>query len=34
MLPLKFWFNKSPNWALPKIALEYHEVKLNINLDF
>ena len=31
-LPLIFFFNKTPGLALPLIALQYHEVKLNINL--
>jgi hypothetical protein len=29
-LPLIFFFNRSPGLALPLIALQYHEVKLNI----
>ena len=29
-LPLIFWFNRNPGLALPLIALQYHEVKLNI----
>ena len=31
-LPLVFFFNRSPGMALPLIALQYHEVKLNINI--
>lgn len=31
-LPLIFFFNRSPGLALPLIALQYHEVKLNIQL--
>lgn len=31
-LPLIFFFNRSPGMALPLIALQYHEVKLNIQL--
>ena len=31
-IPLQFWFCKNPGLALPLIALQYHEVK--INLDF
>jgi len=31
-IPLEFWFNRNPGLALPLIALQYHEVK--INLDF
>jgi hypothetical protein len=30
-IPLMFWFNKLPGLALPLIALQYHEVKLNIS---
>jgi hypothetical protein len=34
-LPLRFWFNRNPGLALPLIALQYHEVKVNIELaDF
>tara|TARA_Y100000389_G_scaffold41693_1_gene36399 strand:- start:7037 stop:8794 length:1758 start_codon:yes stop_codon:yes gene_type:complete len=29
-IPLQFWFNRNPGLALPLIALQYHEVKLNI----
>ena len=29
-IPLRFWFNRNPGLALPLIALQYHEVKLNI----
>lgn len=31
-LPLIFFFNRSPGMALPLIALQYHEVRLNIQL--
>ena len=31
-LPLIFFFNRSPGLALPLIALQYHEVKLNVQL--
>jgi hypothetical protein len=31
-IPLKFWFCNNPGLALPLIALQYHEVKLNIQL--
>jgi hypothetical protein len=30
LVPLAFWFCRSPGLALPLIALQYHEVKLNI----
>lgn len=30
-VPLIFFFNRSPGLALPLIALQYHEVKININ---
>ena len=29
-VPLQFWFNTNPGLALPLIALQYHEVKLNV----
>ena len=29
-IPLEFWFNRNPGLALPLIALQYHEVKVNI----
>ena len=29
-VPLRFWFNRNPGLALPLIALQYHEVKINI----
>ncbi len=28
-VPLKFWFNRNPNLALPIIALQYHDIKIN-----
>jgi len=31
-LPLKFWFCTNPGLALPLIALQYHEVKINFSL--
>ena len=31
-VPLQFWFNRNPGLALPLIALQYHEVKLNLEL--
>ena len=30
-IPLQFWFCKAPGLALPLIALQYHEVKFNID---
>jgi len=30
VIPLQFWFCRNPGLALPLIALQYHEVKLNI----
>ena len=30
LVPLPFWFCRNPGLALPLIALQYHEVKLNI----
>ncbi len=32
-VPLQFWFNRNPGLALPLIALQYHEVKLNLELN-
>ena len=32
-IPLQFWFNRNPGLALPLIALQYHEVKLNVILN-
>jgi hypothetical protein len=32
-LPLQFWFCRNPGLALPLIALQYHEVKLNVEFD-
>ena len=31
-IPLQFWFCCNPGLALPLIALQYHEVKINLNL--
>ena len=31
-VPLQFWFNRNVGLALPLIALQYHEVKVNISL--
>ena len=31
-IPLLFWFSRSPGLALPLIALQYHEVKINLDL--
>ncbi len=32
-IPLQFWFCRNPGLALPLIALQYHEVKLNVKLS-
>jgi len=32
-IPLRFWFNRNPGLALPLIALQYHEVKVMLNLS-
>lgn len=32
-LPLVFFFNRNPGLALPLIALQYHEVKINITFE-
>merc|ERR1712005_78064 len=29
-IPLQFWFCRNPGLALPLIALQYHEVKINL----
>jgi len=29
-IPLKFWFTKNPGLSIPLIALQYHEIKINI----
>jgi len=31
-IPLLFWFNRNPGLALPLIALQYHEVKINLDI--
>ena len=31
-IPLRFWFNKNPGLALPLIALQNHEVQINLSL--
>jgi len=31
-IPLQFWFCRNPGLALPLIALQYHEVKVNIEI--
>lgn len=32
-VPLQFWFCRNPGLALPLIALQYHEVKINIDIS-
>jgi len=32
-IPLQFWFCKNPGLALPLIALQYHEIKINIEFN-
>ena len=32
-IPLQFWFCRNPGLALPLIALQYHEVKVNITFE-
>lgn len=32
-IPLKFWFNRHVGLALPLIALQYHEVRLNFEFE-
>jgi hypothetical protein len=31
-IPLQFWFCRNPGLALPLIALQYHEVRINLDL--
>ncbi len=31
-IPLEFWFCRNPGLALPLIALQYHEVKINLEM--
>ena len=32
-IPLQFWFCRNPGLALPLIALQYHEVKINLEMS-
>ena len=32
-VPLQFWFNRNPGLALPLIALQYHEVRINLEFQ-
>ena len=32
-IPLIFWFNRHPGLALPLIALQYHEVRINLEFN-
>ena len=32
-IPLEFWFCRNPGLALPLIALQYHEVKVNMEFN-
>ena len=32
-IPLQFWFCRNPGLALPLIALQYHEVKINVEFS-
>lgn len=32
-IPMQFWFNKNSGLALPLIALQYHEVRVNIDFE-
>ena len=31
-IPLRFWFNKNPGLYLPLLAMQYHQVRINITL--
>jgi len=32
-IPFQFWFNRNPGLALPLIALQYHEVRINLEFE-
>ncbi|GAX84537.1 hypothetical protein CEUSTIGMA_g11958.t1 [Chlamydomonas eustigma] len=32
-IPLEFWWNRNPGLALPLIALQYHEVRINMEIN-
>jgi hypothetical protein len=32
-IPFQFWFSRNPGLALPLIALQYHEVKINLDIQ-
>jgi hypothetical protein len=32
-VPLQFWFCRNPGVAIPLIALQYHEVRINVNFE-
>ena len=32
-IPLQFWFNENPGLYLPLVALQYHDVKINVKLN-
>jgi hypothetical protein len=32
-IPLQFWFCRNPGLAIPLIALQYHEVRINVDFD-
>jgi Large eukaryotic DNA virus major capsid protein/Major capsid protein N-terminus len=32
-IPLQFWFCRNPGLAIPLIALQYHEVRLNVDFE-
>ena len=32
-VPLQFWFNRTPGLFLPLVALQYHDVKINVKLN-
>jgi len=31
-IPLRFWFNKNPGLYLPLLAMQYHQVRINVTL--
>ena len=32
-IPLQFWFGRNPGVAIPLIALQYHEVRINVDFE-
>ena len=32
-VPLQFWFNRNTDMAIPLIAMQYHDVQLNLEIN-